>query len=175
MFIKILSLSKHFNIIIKCSKDVAGYDKKTDTFKSLSVILKLGQMIKQCCDLDKFYILKEDNKNTLELDRETTRNFKYMIVKWSFELSTNACKELYQKKWNKPALLPLASDIKLFRDYIVVVKRESYNALKLNPDNMSAFKAGEVQRVLQDTSLLMQKHNFHKKKLVMFCHQLNWN
>jgi len=45
-----------------------------------------------------------------------------MIEKqWSYEISTNATKDIYQKKWNKLAILPLTSDIKLFRDYIVKV------------------------------------------------------
>lgn len=99
----------------------------------------------------------------------TIRNFKYIIDKqWSYELSTNASKEIYQNKWNKPSLLPLTSDIKLFRNYIVQLEKDSYNALKLNPENMQAFRelqecilaqiillnrrrAGEVQRILLDT------------------------
>lgn len=162
----------HFDLVIKCSKKVARYDEKNDSFGSPSVILKLGQMLKQCCDLAEFLSLKQSDSlspDTSQKERESINNFKYMIEKqWSFELSTNACKEIYQNKWNKPAILPLTSDIKLFRDYIISVEKEAYHSLKLNPDNMSAFKelqesimvqivllnrrrAGEVQRILLDT------------------------
>lgn len=163
---------EHFDAVIKCSKKVARYNEKTDRFGSPSVVLKLGQMLKQCCELAEFQFLKLSGKfspNTSSNEIESTKNFKYMIEKqWSFELSSNASKEIYQNQWNKPAILPLTSDIKLFRDHIINVEREAYRSLKLNPDNMSAFKelqqsimaqivllnrrrAGEVQRIMLDT------------------------
>lgn len=165
---------QHFDVTIKCSKKVARYNEKTDSFGSPSVILKLGQMLKQCCDLAEFLILKESgsgNHNTTQNEKESINIFKYMIEKqWSYELSSNASKEIYQNKWNKPAILPLTSDIKVFRDHIINVERKAYQALKLKPDNRLAFKelqesimvqivllnrrrAGEVQRILLDTYL----------------------
>lgn len=172
--LKYCLVPQHFDATIKCSKKVARYNSKTDSFGSPSVILKLGQMLKQCCDLAEFLSLKQSvslNHNTTEDERKSINNFKYMIEKqWSYELSSNASKEIYQNKWNKPAILPLTSDIKVFRDHIINVEREAYQALKLKPDNMQAFKdlqesimvqivllnrrrAGEVQRILLDTYL----------------------
>lgn len=89
---------------------------------------------------------------------------------WSYEISTNACKEIYQKKWNKPAYLPLTSDIKIFRDYLISVQNKSVKELKENPNNFKAYRelqesilsqlillnrrrSGEVQRVLLETYL----------------------
>ncbi|XP_022162556.1 uncharacterized protein LOC111028280, partial [Myzus persicae] len=43
---------------------------------------------------------------------------------WSYEVSTNASKEILQKKWNKPAFLPLTSDIQLFRNHLIHVQNE---------------------------------------------------
>lgn len=71
-------------------------------------------------------------------------------------------------KWNKPALLPLTSDIKLFREHILKIEEESYNILKIDPANMQAYRnlqesiltqivllnrrrSGEVQRVFLKT------------------------
>jgi len=103
------------------------------------------------------------------VQKESINNLKYIIEKeWSHELSTNACKLMYQRKWNKPALLPLTSDIKLFKDYIVKLEKESYNNLKTNPNNVQYYRnlqesvlaqivllnrrrAGEVQRITLDT------------------------
>lgn len=107
---------KYFDAIVKSSKH-AGYKIETDKYRSPSVILKLGQSLKQCCEIPEFLILK--NCNGLEdsnKEKESVNNLKYMIEKqWSFELSTNASKEINENKWNKPALLPLTADIKLFR------------------------------------------------------------
>lgn len=92
-----------------------------------------------------------------------------MIEKqWSHEISSNACKEIYQNKWNKPALLPLTSDTQLFRKHIINIEQESYNQLKTNKNNILAFRqlqeiilvqivllnrsrSGEVQRILLET------------------------
>lgn len=52
-----------------------------------------------------------------------------------------------QKKWNKPAILPLTSDIKLFRNYLLKIENESYDKLKVNPENLHAY------RNLQDSIL----------------------
>lgn len=66
---------------------------------------------------------------------------KYMIDKqWSFELLTNACKDINKKKWNQPAILPLTSDIKIFREHILNVEIESYKTLKMDTSNMQAYR-----------------------------------
>lgn len=83
---------------------------------------------------------------------------------WSYEISTNACKELYQTKWNKTAYL-LISDIKLFRDHLIKVQAGCIKDLKNDPNNMKTYRelqesilarlillkrrrSGEVQRIL---------------------------
>lgn len=115
---------KYFDVIVKSSKQVAGYNSETDSYSSPSVILKLGQSLKQCCEIAEFLILKNgDDSVNMEKDKQNVNNLKYIIEKqWSYELSTNASKEIYQNKWNKPALLPLTSDIKLFREYLIQIE-----------------------------------------------------
>lgn len=91
---------------------------------------------------------------------------KYLMeTQWSHEISTNASKDITQKKWNKPAILPLTSDIKLFRDHLLKIEIESYSKLKTNPGNVQAYRdlqdsilaqlillnrrrSGEIQRIL---------------------------
>ncbi|KAF0693056.1 Uncharacterized protein FWK35_00037737, partial [Aphis craccivora] len=163
---------KYFDSIIKCSKQVAGYSVENDNFKSPSVILKLGQSLKQCCEIAECIILKQSDLSPMEahnIQKESINNLKYIIEKeWAHELWTNACKLMYQRKRNKLALLPLTSDIKLFKDYIVNLEKESYNNLKTNPNNVQFYRnlqesvlaqlvllnrrrAGEVQRITLDT------------------------
>ncbi|XP_050059864.1 uncharacterized protein LOC126551137 [Aphis gossypii] len=160
---------KYFDISIKSAKQVAQYNDKTDSFGSPSVVLKIGQSLKQCCEIGEFILLKEsDGLCMYSNEKNALNSIKYMIEKqWSFEISTNATKDIYQKKWNKPAILPLTSDIKLFRDYIVNVEKDSYEKLKLNHNNLQAYRelqesilaqivllnrrrSGEVQRILLD-------------------------
>jgi len=61
-------------------------------------------------------------------------------VQWSYEVSTNASKDILQKKWNKPAFLELTSDIQLFRNHLIHVQNVSIQELKNNPNNKKSFK-----------------------------------
>lgn len=86
----------------------------------------------------------------------------------SYEVSTLASKGIYQNKWNKPAYLPLTSDIKLFRDHLINNQNCSIKELKINSNNLKAYRelqesvlaqlilsnrrrSGEVQRVYKET------------------------
>lgn len=51
----------YFDTIIKCTKQIAQYNAKTDSFNSPSLILKLGQPLKQCCDIAESMLLKESD------------------------------------------------------------------------------------------------------------------
>lgn len=79
-------------------------------------------------------------------------------------------KRYYKKKWNKPAFLPLTSDIQLFRNHLIHVQNVSIQELKNNPNNQKSFKnleesvlaqlillnrrrSGEVQRLFINTYL----------------------
>lgn len=119
--------SKYFDTLIKSAKQIAQYNEKTNSFGSPSVILKLGQSLKQCCDIGELILLKEsDGLSMYSNGNNSLKNLKYMIEKqWFYEISTNASQDIYQKKWNKPAILPLTSNIKLFRDYIINVEKKS--------------------------------------------------
>lgn len=109
---------EHFDEIIKSTKIVAGYNTTTDKFEAPSLVLKIGTSLKQCFDIAEYMILKKSSLKTNEDDEKSILKLKTIekLIKkqWSFELSTNASKEIYQRKWNKPAFLPLTSDIKIF-------------------------------------------------------------
>ncbi|KAL5238144.1 hypothetical protein ACI65C_005554 [Semiaphis heraclei] len=155
---------KYFDKIIKCTKIVAGYDADNDKFGSPSIVLKMGSALKQCCDIAEFNILKEskhlDLDDTQKKIKKSLLNMRSIIEKqWSYEISTNACKEIYQKKWNKPAYLPLTSDIKIFRDYIITLVSDE----ELNEDVSSE---DELQNQNIDLEIPSKKTDkiFKKKK-----------
>lgn len=91
---------KYFDEIVKCSKIVAQYNEVSDSYKSPSLVLKLGNSLKQCCDIAELDILKKNDFTNLTSDpKKSVKNLKYMIEKkWSYEISTNASKEIYQRK-----------------------------------------------------------------------------
>lgn len=164
-----------FDLIIHGAKIISGYDAVTDKFGAPSLILKIGASLKQCCDIAQYLILKKstllrfsEDINEKIADIKTLN--KLIQKQWSYELSTNASKELYQKKWNKPSFLPLTSDIKTFRDHLLIVQDNALRSLKKNPTDIISFKklqnsvlaqlillnrkrAGEVERISLTTYL----------------------
>jgi len=44
------------------------------------------------------------------------------------------------KKWNKPTYLPLTSDIMLFRNHLIDIKNKCMKALKIDFNNLKAYK-----------------------------------
>lgn len=68
---------KHFDSIVKSTKIVASYNSSNDTYGAPSVVLKIGNMLKQCCDISEFILLK--SCNNLALD-EVQSNIQKLIV-----------------------------------------------------------------------------------------------
>jgi len=72
---------------------IANCNKLTDSFASPSIILKLGHLIKQCCEISEFIILKEQDGQTEKIKQ--VQNMKYFMEKeWSHEISTNTLKDI---------------------------------------------------------------------------------
>uniref|UniRef100_A0A8R2BAE1 Uncharacterized protein n=1 Tax=Acyrthosiphon pisum TaxID=7029 RepID=A0A8R2BAE1_ACYPI len=148
---------KYFDKIIKCTKIVAGYDAENDKFGSPSIVLKMGSALKQCCDIAEFNILKEskhlDLDDTQKKIKKSLLNMRSIIEKqWSYEISTNACKEIFQKKWNKPAYLPLTSDLKENSNNIKSY-RELQESILSQLILLNRRRSGEVQRIFLQTYL----------------------
>lgn len=166
---------KYFDLIVKCTKIISGYNTLNDTFQTPSIVLKIGSSLKQCCEIAELNMLKScDNlvfNETQNNKQKSIKNIRSIIEKqWSYELSTNACKDIYQKKWNKPAYLPLTSDIKIFRDHLINIQNKCITELRENSFNLKAYRefqesvlaqlillnrrrSGEVQRIFIETYL----------------------
>lgn len=88
---------KSFDLVIKYSKQITNYNENKDSFGSPSLILKLGYILKECCDITEFIMLKESDGLSISInERESISNIKYMMEKqWSYEVSTNVSKEIY--------------------------------------------------------------------------------
>jgi len=108
-------------LIVKCTKAIAGYDISKDLYGAPSVVLKIGNMLKQCCDIVEFTLLKHCNNLTLDEAQSSTQksiiNMRYII----------------EKQWNKPAFLSLTSDIQLFRNHLIHIRNISIQELKNIP------------------------------------------
>nr|CAI5856857.1 unnamed protein product [Callosobruchus analis] len=72
--------------------------------------------------------------------REIKRLKMLVESQWNNEISSLAIKDLSEKKWNKPVMLPLTKDVIKFRNHILKTAETSVVALTENSGDREAFK-----------------------------------
>lgn len=114
---------KNFDNVLSAARSIVGYDPIKKTFKAPSLAMHLGTSLKMACDELTHLILKESrgfkckSETHMPIWLRNVKNFKKLIEsRWNSELASLANKDLQEKRWNKPLLLPLVNDIKIFRE-----------------------------------------------------------
>lgn len=109
--------------------------------------MHLGTYLKDVSDELTHLILKETPGFVCASAEESERwldeikKFKKLVTsRWNIEISSLANKDLQEKKWNKPLLLPLVSDIKIFREETIKMAQNCCNQFKKNMDNIGTYK-----------------------------------
>lgn len=102
---------------------MSGYDEVKEIFASPTYAMNIQTSLKQCCDIAILVTLKRKFNQLPVSTAEAESNFKtfkqLLEDAWKFEISTVAAADLNVKKWNKLTILPLASDLKLLREYLL--------------------------------------------------------
>ncbi|KAL1487661.1 hypothetical protein ABEB36_015638 [Hypothenemus hampei] len=142
-----------FDITIEAAKKLGGYDGQTKTYKCPSLSAHLGTSLKQVCELFMRLLLKEDPSvkvtNKEQVLKETKRYKELIETQWTTEISSLAFKNLSEKRWAKPVILPLTSDVKKFRDFVTQSADKAIINLKENLNNKKEF------RTLVEASLIL--------------------
>ncbi|KAJ8956204.1 hypothetical protein NQ314_006764, partial [Rhamnusium bicolor] len=115
---------KHFDAVISAVRNIAGYNPFTKTFNSPSLAMHLGTSLKLICDELRHLIIKE------------SQGFKCQSA---IECSL-ANKDLQEKRWKKPLLLPLVSDIKKFRDETLKIANNCKQLFLNNEGDQNTYK-----------------------------------
>lgn len=134
-----------FDMAIECAKKLGGFDAVTKSYRSPSLSAHIGTTLKQVCDLFIRLILKEDQSVQPITDKEQvlkeTKRFRELIdTQWTTEISSLAFKDLQEKRWEKPTVLPLTRDITKFKTYVTEVANKAVAALEIDPNNKKEFK-----------------------------------
>ncbi|XP_018569717.1 uncharacterized protein LOC108909779, partial [Anoplophora glabripennis] len=127
----------YFDTIVTAVRSLAGYDPIKKSFAAPSLALHFGGNLKIFCD-ELYYLILKDTKGFKSSTHSNkiaalkdVKNMKQIIIsRWNIELSSLANKDLHEKKWNKPLLIPLVSDIKLFREQTYEIARRCASAFK---------------------------------------------
>lgn len=139
--------TKNFDNILAAARNISGYDPQEKSFKSPSLAMHLGSYLKDVSDELTHLILKESPGFACGSSEESGRwlqeieRFKQLVKsRWNIEISGLANKDLQEKRWNKPLLIPLVSDIKIFREEAIKMAQNCCNEFKNNMDDIRSYK-----------------------------------
>lgn len=161
----------YFDHFVTATKHIAKYDSDKDMYNSPTFAMNIVTSIKQCCDIAITFAYKKQGLYLTVSSGETEASLKTLIhlfeSNWKFEVSSQAANNLNLNKWNKVTVIPLASDLKLLRDYLIkladnIMKNanvdmsvDSYNCLMesiyCRLILLNRKRSGELQRMLLDT------------------------
>ncbi|KAK9703848.1 hypothetical protein QE152_g29059 [Popillia japonica] len=160
---------KYYDLLVEATKCVAKYDTDKDMFLSPTFAMNISTSLKQCCDIAIHTIIKKEptvEVATCEASLKTMINL--LTSNWKFDISSRAGNDLNINRFNKVTIVPLASDIKLLKEYLITKSKEALNKLNHSPTDIDAYnvlmetifcriiilnrrRPGELQRMLVHT------------------------
>ena len=100
-----------FKDVVKAVKTVAGYDETSGCYKTPSLALKLGHCLKRCASILKSRAIQSPAADADILRKKVTDFHELCAIEWAEKVSGAALTTSEQRKWHKPAVLPLSSDV----------------------------------------------------------------
>ncbi|KAG5886935.1 hypothetical protein JTB14_025014 [Gonioctena quinquepunctata] len=165
---------KYFDHFVQATQTVADYNPQTEIFKAPTFAMNIVNSFKQCCDIAINFVLKGNQQYETVPAAEAESQLKTMIhlftANWKFEISSQAASNLHLNKWNKVTIIPLASDLKILRSYLLQTAKKVIDRLQINKKDVCAYnvlvdtiycrvillnrkRPGELQRMLLHTYL----------------------
>ncbi|KAJ8909260.1 hypothetical protein NQ315_011239 [Exocentrus adspersus] len=128
---------EYFDDLVAATKVISGFNPENKTFKASSLALHMGTSLKQLCDIVDRLILKKSPLFFFEnpdLEKKNTKSLRRLIeTNWANEIASLALKDMTEKHWEKPQIIPVTSDIIKFNDHVKSQVEKAANSLnKLN-------------------------------------------
>lgn len=175
---------KNFDNILASTRKITGYDPQKKTFVAASLGMHLGTYLKLACE-ELIHLILKESPGFICHSREESQNWlsdianfqKLVESRWNIEISSLANKNLQEKRWNKPLLVPLVSDVKIFREETLKIANDCQLTFQNNTDSVQSFKLlvectlalvilfnrrriGDVQYLKISNYMAEQKSNF---------------
>lgn len=93
-----------FDLLVNCTREVAGCSNETSQFKTPSLALKIGCSLKKCAGILKGNALITGDEN---LERKAAKFMELYDLKWNEEVTAHAHRTLKEMKRNQVQLIPL--------------------------------------------------------------------
>lgn len=139
--------SIYFELVCSCTRTKCGYNAEKKTFSTPSLADHMGQNLKTLCDLYMALLMKGNSSVRLYNEEEKqkvlkdVKQFRQLVERtWNQEIGSIARKDLHEKQWKKPLILPFTEDIRKFREYCLTVAQKSVENLKVNKYDTDSFR-----------------------------------
>lgn len=133
-----------YDILVQATKTVAKYSAEKNCFQSPTYAINMGTTIKDCCNIAITFALQRKNIYQTIPAAEAESNLKSLIhliqSNWQFDVSSQAISDLSVKKWNKITIIPFASDLKIFKNFLSNRANESAGSLSKNNKNFNSYR-----------------------------------
>ena len=128
---------KNFDFVVDATSELSGWNDDDGSIETPSIGIKLGHSLKKCCKILKGEGIRNGDKY---LQRQADQFSELLTLSWNDEISRVARIELSQRKWNKPQLLPLTSDIQKLQKHLKEVAVSATHALKNEKNNLQEWR-----------------------------------
>lgn len=105
--------------------------------------MNISTALKNCCVIAINFALKKKaiipNLHSEEVEANLKTLMHLIETNWRYDVSSQAADDLNVKTWNKVSLVPLASDLKKLKTYLVTTGNSAASTLREDPDDERAF------------------------------------
>lgn len=127
-----LVMPSNFPHLIRAVRAVAGYESESNSYKTPSLALKLGNSLAKVAGIVQCNAIIA-NQNAIA---ESAKQFVTLYErKWAESVSSAALGTLQQAKWNKPQVLPFTQDVSLLHNFLATESAKWIKDLKDNPNS----------------------------------------
>lgn len=133
----------NYDTIVAATKVVGKYNSDKDRYESPTFAMNICTSIKQCCNIAILFVLKKHGPymeiNTAEVEADLKTLIQIIDSNWKFDISSQAASDLNTNKWNKVTIVPLATDLKILKEYLGKKSEEAANKIKEGSFNVSSY------------------------------------
>ena len=138
---------RNFNMVVSAVRNVCRYNSNKKQYGVPSLAMHLGTFLKTVAEELDHLVETETTGFQFRTSSEKTgcpkniETFQKLIkTRWAIEVSSIASKNLQEKKWEKPHLVPLVSDVKLFREECLKLANNSVSLFSTKKDDTETYK-----------------------------------
>ena len=126
-----------FDFVLQAVSELSGWNEEDGTVRVPSIGIKLGHTLKKVAKILKGEAIMNGMHN---IKGQADDFCSLLEIKWNDEIAKLARNELEQRKWNRPQLLPLTSDLQKLRVHLKQTAQTAISLLSTENSNINEWR-----------------------------------